>query len=548
MGDSQDRIVDEAFRAKVIDEMIDNQENLDRRTANLRKHEIYRDKNAKWVIAALHHEEFDPAVRCQMENRVSDISICRKIINKLAVTYNTGVVRTVEDQNSQESINALEGEMDINTAMKKVDRYRQLFSNAMLHPVPVKNTRQSNLSGTPKYDLKLKVLSPWEYDVIEDPNDLTKPQVVILSDFPERFRSQGASDRGAAGKRPFPGAILTEGDRIDQAIADSPSDKGVDDDKREFIWWSDNWHFTTNSQGLIINVPFPEKTGVDQIRNPIGYLPFTNVTRDQDCHFWAQGGDDVPDISILINKIMTDINFITYLQGWGQLVISGKDIPNKLTGGPGKAFVFQQKDGDPTPQVFYATSNPPIAAWLETAKAQLAMLLSTNNLSVRQIATNLDVSTAASGIALMIENSELLGNTEDLQQLYRDKEPEMWEIIRRWHEFYWDRKALTEDFQSINKFVDSDVKLHWPRMRTPITEREKLEEIKLRKELKISTPIELLQKDDPDLTDSEAEEKLKELEAIKEENVAKFGMPPVPTPKDEEEEVEKETDVEEETD
>lgn len=503
-------ILKQEVREKIIDEIINSSENRTRRFSDLRKHEIYRDQNKKWIVQALATEGYKDTTVFQMQNRASDISICRKITNKLAQAYTGGVTRTVEDTKSQESINALEDELDMNTRMKKSDRYRQLSRNMMVQTVPIKSNRESTPEKD-KFNIVPKVLAPWQYDVVEEPQDLTKPMFVILSDFEEQDQLFGTSGedelKGSQGRiHSTVRSVNHPADRIDQDIADSRADKGFSDKERRFIWWSDHYHMTTDGGGKVI----PELSP-DELLNPIERLPFVNIAADQDGFFWALGGEDVVESSLLINKILTDINFITFTQGWGQLVISGKDVPKRLEGGPDRAFCFEVKDGDPTPQVYFATSNPPIQDWLETVKAILAMVLSTNDLSPRNISAKLDAANAASGIAMMIEMSESLADIRDVQNLFQDKEPEIWEVIRRWHKLLHETDELVEDLQAIDTFEDSNVKLKFHNIKPVISEKDQLDNIQKRKDLSISTMTELIQIDNPDLSEDEAKAKVKEI-------------------------------------
>jgi len=506
---NEDDILELEFRKKVITEIKDTP-NEHRKLTELRKHEIYRDLNRKWVMHALLHEGFKTETLSRMENRASNISICRKIINKLAQTYIGGVQRRVEDKNSQGSIDALTRELDINTKLKKSDRYRQLFKNTVVQIVGRPNTIETKASGESKFEIALKVLAPWEYDVIEDTFDNTQPLVFILTDFPERNDVTFDTLRGSQGRRPFSTIDFHEGDRREQTIADEPSDKGTE--KRTFIWWSAKWHFTTDETGAIIKMPKPEAPTLEQqIANPIEKLPFMDIHSDQDGNYWATGGTDVIEGSILVNKEITDLNFIKFLQGWGQLVISAKDVPKVLEGGPDNAFVFDVREGDPTPQVFYASSNPNLTAWMDTIKSQVALLLSTNDLSTKMISATLDGVDPASGIALLIENAEVTANQQDVQNLYRDKEPILWEIIRRWHRLFSETNSLTEDLQAIPVFEDSDVKLKFNQLKPVVSELEQLNVLEKRKALGLDTIAELLQRDNPDLSLEDAQKRVLEL-------------------------------------
>lgn len=508
-------ILEKGFRNKIIVEIL-GQENEHRKLMELRKHEVYRDMTRKWVVLGLLNEAFKKDTVARMENRATNISICRKIVNKLAQTYTGGVTRKVRDDNSQVSIDLLSIELDINTRLKKSDRYRQLFKNTTVQVVARPNTAASKQAETAKFDIAVKVLAPWEYDVIEDSFDNTKALCYVLTDFPERHNFGLDTLTGSQGIRTGVRIDLHTGDRRDQTIADSPADKNIDN--RQFIWWSSMFHFTTDIQGNVIKAPNEDATTFEeQVANPIGILPFMDVHADQDGNYWAQGGEDLVETSILINKELTDVNYITFHQGFGQMVISAKDVPKRLVGGPDNAFVFQVEDGDPTPQVFFASSNPPIEAWMQTIKAQIAMLLSTNDLSTKLVSANLDASAdMASGIAMLIEQAEVTASQQDVQQIFRDQEPLMWEIIRRWHGLLSENQSLIDNLQAIPVFEDSDVKLKFNQLKPVVSELDQLNVIEKRKALGLDTMKDLIMRDNPDISNEEAEKRINE---IKEERV-----------------------------
>lgn len=506
----EEDVLREDWRAVAIKEITEGEENIDRRNEHLKRHEIYRDRNKKWVMSEIEKEGYRQVTVEQMRNRASNISVCRKIVNKLATTYIGGVDRTVEDESSQESIDMISDELDFNTQMKKSDRYRQLHKNALIGIVPVLDTEESKSAGSLRYYLCMKILAPYQYDVVEDAFEPAVARCIILSEFLERDRMTSILEQAGAEGRRFRELGTRDGDGRDQIIADSPADMGRgfegSEKERTFIFWTTNYHLTCFSNGKL--VPGMQ---ADALRNPIQLIPWVTLSMDQDGAYWAEGGEDVVDGSILVNKKITDLHYIAFTQGWGQMVIAARDIPKKLIGGPDNAFLFEMKDGDPTPFVEFATSNPPLESWLRVIESYLALLLSTNNLSVRGIAAKLDASNVASGVAIMLDNAEVLTDNKDVQVLFQDAEPEIWEVIRRWHDLYSKAGALTPKFQAIKPFTDSSVKLKFTEVRPPISENEKLAALKLRKELGISTMIEILKLDNPDLSDEEATTKAKEL-------------------------------------
>lgn len=516
----EEQILDINFRKQVILEIV-AQENVDRKNRELRKYEIFRDRTRKWVIEAL-SKEFKAETVKQMENRAANISICRKVVNKLAQCYAAGVDREPEVTSDGASIDQWTKALKIDSRMKKTEKYERLFKNCILQVVPRAAT--SDQDGQPKQCIELRILPPYLYDVIEDCYDRERPRVVILNEFVERNLGSTATITSSDQDGRMAGIIpaFQRGNRIDETIADSPEDDGSQE--RHFIWWSDKYHFTTDSSGEYVGEE--EITPADK-KNPIDILPFVNFSQDQDGEFWAEGGEDLIDGSILVNVTLTDLFAIANAQGWGQSVITGspKSIPKRVEGGPHRAIIMEYETGDPTPGFTYATSNPPIDAWMRMVEMYVALLLSTNNLAPRNVAGKLDVNAIASGVALMIEQSDCTDDIQDKQQLFRDKEPEVWERVLRWQKLLQGSDSLVDEQKAIPQLTSSKIQLKFHEVKPVVTEMDRLATLKARKDLGLNTLIDLIKLDNPGMDDKAAEKKLLEIVAEKLKNRELFATP-----------------------
>lgn len=474
----QDQILDKTFRMKVIEEILSNENSARKLEAN-RRYEIYKDKTVEWVVKKLKEEGLEEKTISLMKNRATNVSICRKIVDKKSQTYLGNVLREASIESEvagTPQIKLLEDELEFNENSKKSDRWLELFKNTSTQIVPVLNQRASDREGRDLYDLKMKVFSPSQYDVLPFSNNSEQAGCVILSEFIENKMSSNKKDH-------------------------------------EFIWWSDRYHFTTDANGDYI----ASKSPVDLL-NPIGLLPFVFASDDQNGKFWAEGGNDLVDAAILVNTLLTDINSIAYMQGWGQIVITGGEgLPKQFTVGPHNALVMTfDKDKEPEPKVSVVSPTPPIDAWLRLIEQYVALVLSTNNLSPSNLSIKLDPANFPSGVAMMIEQSQSTESVIDKQAYYRDIERELWQIVFSWQNLYYNQSKLTKSFTQIGPVPEgTDVKVKFEFSKAPISEKEKLENIKLRKELGINTEAELLMLDDPELTNQEALEKLKEIKKQK---------------------------------
>lgn len=510
---SQDDILDLAVRKKIIDE-IRATENIKRKQEYLKRYDIYKDQTSKWVMEQLSAEGLHPKTLQLMRNRAANVSIARKVVNKLARTYSGGVMRTTGDEDSEEQIKQAMRILDWDDRMKKSDRFRELHKNCAIQLVADTTSEDEE----DKRDIKMRILNPWSYDVVEDPFDREKPLVWIISDFIDRYvyRSDVARTEADAGYHDKPQNVRHYTNRKDDTIADAPEDSGMDEDAR-FVWWSDKYHFTTDGGGQIIESP-------ENNSNPISVAPIVKNSEEQDGQFWAEGGSDLTNGSILINMLLTDMFSIQRMQGWGIPVVKGHNLPETLAIGTNQAMIFNYdpSNEEPEPSVEIVSQQPPLEAWMKSIEQYVALLLTTNNLSPANISTTLDTKTFPSGIAMLVEMSEATNDVENKQKDYQIIERKLWEILRRWLEIGIPANQLSEKWQEVGTFPeDFQIAIKFNEIKPVITEKDKLDIIKLRQDLGIDTELDLIMRDNPDFTTEDA---VKKLMRIKGQSVLNFFM------------------------
>ncbi len=519
---NEDQILDPQFRAKVLDQ-IRQDSNQKRKREAKKRHEVYKDDTVKYVLLKLQNEGLSKDTVQLMENRAANVSICRKVIAKLARAYKGGVVRDTGNEVLNEKINYICDLLDFDSKQKKCDRYLHLFKNVISGIVPEPCFDDP---GVLKYRLKKKILAPWQYDVLEDHRDPEVPACIILSDYLEKFSvPMSPTTRDAVS---INNSSFFEQNNL---IGQSPMANSILVGNQTFIWWTNKYHFTTDMKGAVIKELSPE----DGQTNPIGINPWVPYSDDQDGTYWCQGGEDLVDGSILVNTLITDMFAIAYMQGWGQIVITGKKVPEKMAVGPHRALVLLYEEGDPEPKVTVVNANPPLDAWMASIEQYVALLLSTNNLSPSSVAVKLEMSNFPSGIAMLVEKSEATGPVEDQQKKFRYGEKREFEIIKQWVSVLNESNSLDVDFSLIGILPDDlkvTTKFNDPKEVT--TEKEKLQNLDLRKALGLNTMVELIMMDNPDLSEKDAQAKALKLTA---ENAAKAaealklaqaGLPPVP--------------------
>lgn len=480
---------------KAIIEEISGPENQARKDESYRRHTCYKDQTSSYVVRELLKQFDDDTVR-EMNYSISNVSIARKIIDKLGRVYSNGVLRTGENDQQTEAIEETAKLVDLNRVMKRTNRYLRMHHNTIVGvlPCPVVD------NGSELYEIKVQAYQPHLYDVIEDYYNREKPKFVILSNYKMVAPQLTSVDPARANRGASAVVPRKASDGKDQIIADMPQDDGAN--KEEYIWWSKHYHFTTNAKGEILS---------ETVDNPIQEMPFVNFAMDQEGSFWAQGGRDVFDGAILLNCMITNAHHIGVTQGYGQFWMKGKGLPRFIKAGVNKSILLEvESKDDPDPQIGFASSNPKLQELKAQIEMYAALLLTTNNLSTKAVSSDLSGGDSfASGISLIIDKAESVEDVQEQRDVFYQNEPIIFDLIYRWEQVY--KNNLTDDFKSTMLPADLDMKIKFNDYKPIMSEKEKLENIKLRKDLGINSMIDLLMQDDPTLTKKEAEEKLLKL-------------------------------------
>lgn len=497
---TDEEILDQSFRAKVIKE-INGAENRNRKKQQAAMLEMFRDQIIKFVLERLKAQGFKDETLAVMVQRATNVNLFKKIVGKKARSYSKGVSRTIgENQAMTEDLEIVCEAMDLTGAMKKADRYRKAAKNCLLYIYPDK-MEDITEPGKMVLGLCAKVYFPHLYDAIPDGSDREKMRCLILSPFAEDASAaiQPALGNGDGRNILNYASPIWRPDRVDQTIANSPQDSGAQ--RRHFVWWTSKYHLTTDENGVEISSLTPQDR-----KNPINRLPCVNLTEEQDGEFWAMGGDDLVQATVLVNLKLTDMEAILHQQGWGQLVITGQDLKKKdFAVGPQVAMVMNTENGAThQTDAKILSHDPKTEMHMKSTEMHVALALTTNNLSVKSVATNLEASSHAAAIAKMVDESENMDDISEDQGYYAGKEKEAVLIAESWLSELRDTPDLWKVLKATKPLAVGEMNTQFHNQEQVITEQERLANMKLRKELGIDSIIDLIKKDNPGMSDKQA--------------------------------------------
>ena len=482
---TEDELLSIEVRKKIIEE-IKGPENVSRKNEHYKRQMLFKDKTDMFVVDQL-KKQFDESTVKEMGFAVCNISIVKKVINKLATVYNNGVKRFVpDDQSATEKVELMAKELELNQKQKTANKLLKLHKNCDVYVKPYPDDNG-------KWFTSVQPLAPYLYDVVENYYDRTKPLAYVLSYFKPQELTTGIDPKAHAWQEK-----KALGDGKDQLIADSPQDDNAD--KQEFIFWSDKYHFTTNENGTVIS---------ETINNPIEQKPFVSYAIDQDNSFWSDGGDDLCDSAISVNTQIAHQNYIGVIQGYGQAYYKGKNPPRNLAVGPNKVILMEYSEEDPVPDFGFVSSNPPLKDLQASTEMQLALLLTTNNLSTKSISTTMSAGgDFPSAIAMVIDQAESTEDANEQREVFYSGDEETLLIANKWlHYFAMNNELAKEDAELLFP-EDSNIVIQFNDQRSILSEKERLENIEKRKSLGLNTKEELLMMDQPGLSEDQAKSKL----------------------------------------
>lgn len=478
-----DKILTEMDVKQIVEEIQDEAEKS-RRAMAKRRQDIYNDGGKAFLIEQVKREFNEDAVK---EMRLAPINVLKKIVTKKASIYKTPAIRTSEQ--NQDLVDYYTQELRMDMTMMKGHKYYHLHSNAAIYVIP-----------DPDAKIKVCIVPPYLYSIKANQTDRTKIDTWIFNAFTEEGSITPDKDlQSATGSEGFSREYGKEKGLVD-------SQEKEMDAHRQYIFWNDFQHFTTADNADIYKDQTKDET---QFLNPIGIAPVVNLAKDRDNEPWATQGEDLIDLSMAVQIGWSDILTIAKHQAFALLTVISEEQPQKLTIGVNRAIWLKQRQDGPAPSISYVQANSPLGEYKDLLLDLLALLLSTNDMPVNAVGGVNSVKQFNSGFQALIEMSDTLEVVEQDKPVMRDAEKATWELIKRWHNYLFDANVLHEDARALGKFAeDFEINIQYRDIKPIESERETIDAVKTLRELGLISKLDAMKKLNPDLQESQIEEKL----------------------------------------
>jgi hypothetical protein len=394
------------YRKAMLDEIL-GEENRSRKAESFRRSEIYNKRQAPYVEQALKDEGFSEESVSDMR-KITSINIAPRVVDKLAPLYQEAPDRTFNvesgDPLSEDSQYLIEEHYDaacINTKLLRANRIKKFQNQAIAQVVPVKS----------KGIIDLRIYQPHQVDCIPMESDPEIPYCFIVSSF----------DRSLA---------LSGGDKTDQTISDRNDGEGKARAAMRFVWWTDENNFITDGNGMIIG-------DAGDVENPIGVMPFVDISDEKENEFWVRKGSSVIDFAIDFAVVLSDTANINRLQGYAQPIISSAEKPKTMHFGPNEA-IWLQLDPNATVQPSFAFANPSpdMAAALDLQDRLVNYFLSSEGLDTGVVSSKGELKTYSSGFERMLAMIEQFGPAKQDIDIFETVEQKIYDLFVKWINHY----------------------------------------------------------------------------------------------------------------
>ena len=440
--------------------------------------EIYEGALQKHVEDSLKIELTSSAFKRSKE-RIAPINILPKIISKISAVYSQGCIResngnAVDDDN----LSYYETNLALDSIMGQAEEYLSLFKNCCIEPF-IDN-------GKPY----IRVLPPTQFSVYSD-NKVNPLAPTIFIKFIGKVESM---------------TQRTTTDGVSNLQASN-----VINDVAAYHLYSDTEFLAVDGEGHIrTDLMGKNLEGV----NYFGRIPFIYISKSTN-FLIPLPNSDMFQMSLLIPKLLTDLNYATMFSSFSQLYMIDIEA-DELSKNPDSMWILKSEEGESkSPEVGSIKSEVDIEKVLMLIKETLALWFDSLGMKSSGIG-NITAKGAESGIAKAIDNSDIDEVRNKQKPIMKKAELELWDLLKIQHEVWGsemkDLKPFSNTFNPTIVYNDPEPTIDY---------KTKIEGAKLKLEAGLTSFKRAVQEANPDLNAEEVDLLLEEILAEKKDRMDK---------------------------
>jgi len=451
---------------------------------NLRLYNMYEGQIRQEIEDSLRAEMVSTAAFNRASKRIPSLNILKKGTDKLSVVYNTRPIRKTANAQDQKLLEDVVRESAFNGVMCNSNIILNLQHMGAIEPFIE--------DGKPR----MRVLTGHQFLPFSD--DKKNPSKMTVA-----IKLLGSEQR-----------IIKQ--------REYTSDKGevnTDDEKIHlvdiFALYSDDSFLIIDDTGTVQDKKMAE-AGAANGKNPFGIIPFfyLNKSRFQLVPFPNQPGFD---ISILIPKLLTDLNYAAQFQSHSILWTRNADISGAEVHPDAIVNLGDTQEGQGDPEMGSVNPQVDIEKVLQLIEFELSAYFSSIGIKTTGLGSMMP-GREASGVAKMMDQGDTSEAGAKQIEFFKDLERQLWDWYAKLH----NASVKGGNLPGVAKFTDSfasSFSISFDPVKPLESAKQKIERVKLLREAKLASREQAIKIINPDFTDAEVEEWIASLDAEREQNM-----------------------------
>lgn len=401
---------------------INSENNKARKQESLKSSEVAGGRIHQYVKEKLLGELDRSSVR-EMP-LVSSINIQKAICDKKATIYKKKPERRFTETNDAQ-----------NEVLQKI--YRDMCLDEKLNTANKNFIYQDQTIGmiVPKGGkLICRILKMHQIDAIPSLIDPEQADGYIISAFDRTMYTEIDSEKST--RETATGYI----GRSARSSASQDNDIGVAEKYQfqkyveKYIVWSNEYNFMMNGLGEVIDPLTGEASNELEITNPIGMLPFFEVSRDKDFEYFVRSANNITDFTVQFNAQLSDLANNIKMNGYAVGVLKAPSELQPQHQVVGASMLLKLPTDNPDSEVDFAFTSPNsnIGEISDAIDRLLNYFVTSEGLGGSVINSRGESEKATSGIDRYLMMLSRIEAHQDDYDAFKNAEKKIYKIIKAW--------------------------------------------------------------------------------------------------------------------
>jgi len=447
--------------------------------------EIWQGQVKEYIKESLKEEIISDAAYNRAIKRIPSINIIQKTTQKLSKVYTNPPKRLTDNTVDKEIMNSIEKHGNLNQSLDVGNNVANLHKGFYLEPF-VENRK-----------IRFRTLAYQQFLPFSDDSINPLNMTVLIK-------------------------LLGKDQKI---VAEQKYDelgnktKGVEDTIREvdlYSLTSDDEFMIIDSDGDIRLDKMQSTYGTTSTKNKFGVIPgrYFNTSSFNLVPFPNQAGYD---ISILIPKLLTDLNFAAQYMSHSIIWTKNADLAGQDINPDALVDLGDRGEGGGEPEIGVIDPKVDIEKILMLVEFELSAYFSSVGIKTSVTGTMMP-GREASGFSKAMDEGDATQEVQGQVEMFRDYEQELWSMISKVQNVWAAENKLDENRKFSPQFADT-FSVVFSEMKVLKTQKQKLEEIKMNQDQSLMSERQALRFLYPDFTEDQLDEWQKELEEQKQKEM-----------------------------